>query len=235
MSGRFHVAIDATQATITFDDGGMNLLSAEALRELRIAISALADVPVLIFRSGRPSIFAAGADMQEMSRFSGEEAERFSELGQSVFEAIARLPLLTIAVIEGDCFGGALDLALAFDLRLATLGSRFSHPGSRIGIVTGFGGTARWSSTVHGAGARRLFLGNEILTVEAAREIGLVDEIVESPAIDVKRFAVRALSEVRLIKELTTHTATLTDAQALLLAARLGQLYSASKDQHGNH
>lgn len=235
MKGRFDLVIEATQATITFDDGGMNLLSAAALMELGSTIASLKDLTLLIFRSGRSNIFAAGADMTEMSSFSGQEAMRFSELGQRVFAEIARLPFLTVAAIDGDCFGGALDLALAFDLRISAPRSRFSHPGSRIGIVTGFGGTTRWITAVTAAGARRLFLGNEVLTAEAALEVGLIDEVAALPVIDIERLTVRSKEEVRLIKELAANSATLTSAQTLMLATRLGQLYGASKDQHGNH
>jgi len=104
---------------IVFDDGGMNLLSSEALRELADAVSQLRG-PVAVFRSGRPHIFAAGADMAEMRRFSPRDAYEFARLGQEVFAAIERLPCVTVALIDGDCFGGALDLVLAFDFRFAT-------------------------------------------------------------------------------------------------------------------
>ncbi|MGZ7041562.1 MAG: hypothetical protein ACXVH7_07215 [Thermoanaerobaculia bacterium] len=76
--------------TITFDDGGMNLLSGEALRELHEIIRPLAtgDQRLIVFRSGRPNVFAAGADMAEMQRFTSLEAEAFSRAGQELFDAI---------------------------------------------------------------------------------------------------------------------------------------------------
>ena len=116
----------------------MNLLSSDALRELRELVGGLTGCPVVTFRSGRPNVFAAGADMAEMAHFTALQAAEFSRLGQETFAAIERMPSLTIAIVDGDCFGGALDLVLAFDLRFATERSRFSHPGARLGIVTGF-------------------------------------------------------------------------------------------------
>src|SRR5258708_31639403 len=179
---RFSGQDDGSRKTIAFDDGGMNLLSSEALLELgkqwpvdgsrwpvasgRLSMGLGASTeaidanreseelgsgdtpprpqatghrqPLLLFRSGRPDLFAAGADMNEMQRFSARDAEEFARRGQELFSAIERLPCVTVALIDGDCFGGALDLAFAFDLRFSTPRSRFSHPGSRLCIVTGF-------------------------------------------------------------------------------------------------
>ena len=160
---------------IVFDDGGMNLLSSDALRWIR---SQLPDeASLLLFRSGRPALFAAGADMAEMARFTPFEAWEFSRLGQELCDAIERLPFPTVALIDGDCFGGALDLALAFDFRVATPRSRFSHPGARLGIVTGFGGTTRWRKVLSRAAARQLFLANRVFSAKEALAIGLVDSI----------------------------------------------------------
>ena len=104
---------------LLFDDGGMNLLSSAALRAIRGALPD--DASLFVFRSGRPGLFAAGADMAEMQRFTPWEAYEFAGLGQELFAAIERLPGLTVALIDGDCFGGALDLVLSFDLRFATV------------------------------------------------------------------------------------------------------------------
>src|SRR5947199_10698348 len=195
-----------TDDEIVFDDGGMNLLSSEALRELGAAVSRLRG-DVVVFRSGRPHIFAAGADMAEMARFTPFEAYDFAQLGQSVFAMIEKLPCITVAMIDGDCFGGALDLILSFDLRYATPRSRFSHPGAKLGIVTGFGGTSRWRKVIHPAAARRLFLANDVLTAAEAHALGLVDAIGE-PA--EERLTALDPAVVRMVKELARHAGRLS-------------------------
>ncbi|HEX7190286.1 MAG TPA: enoyl-CoA hydratase/isomerase family protein [Thermoanaerobaculia bacterium] len=205
---------------IVFDDGGMNLLSSDALRELRELVGGLAGGPVVAFRSGRPNVFAAGADMAEMQRFTASEAAEFARLGQETFATIEKLSCLTIAMIDGDCFGGALDLILAFDLRFATERSRFSHPGARLGIVTGFGGTSRWRKVIDARAARRLFLGNETLTAQDALAIGLIDAIGEPRDIPNLDAAV-----VQMVKELTIHAQRLDQRELALLAERLGKVY----------
>jgi enoyl-CoA hydratase len=165
---------------------------------------------------------SGGADMNEMRRFSAAEAAEFSRLGQETFDGIERLPFLTVAAIDGDCFGGALDLALAFDLRFATPRSRFAHPGARLGIVTGFGGTSRWRKVLAPAAARRLLLSNEVLTADDAREIGLVDVVGEP---DLERLEALDPMIVRMLKELSRHAERLSQREVLLLAEALGQIY----------
>jgi enoyl-CoA hydratase/carnithine racemase len=160
---------------IVFDDGGMNLLSTEAL--------------------------------------------------QDVFDAIEKLPCLTIAEIDGDCFGGALDLALAFDFRFATSRSRFSHPGARLGIATGFGGTSRWRKVVGRAAANALFLKNAVLTADEALKMGLVDAVADDHIEAIERLKAVDSATARFVKELTIHSARLSRSELLLLAERLGHLY----------
>ena len=227
-SGRFRVTRAGERVTISFDDGGMNLLSRDALEELRQCLAVLrgeAGSRVIAFRSLRPSLFAAGADMKEMSAFSGLDAEALARLGQEVFTAIETLPAMTVALIDGDCFGGALDLAMAFDLRLATARSRVSHPGARLGIVTGYGGTSRWRRLLAISNARALLLGNEVIHADAALSMGLIDRIVEDFESELTRLERLDPSSVALVKELTNHADRLSQQELALLAERLGSLY----------
>lgn len=205
-----------TRVDYAFDDGGMNLLSSRALREIRAALPS--DASLFVFRSGRPNLFAAGADMAEMQAFTPREAEEFARLGQELFEEIERLPFLTVALIDGDCFGGALDLTLAFDLRFATPRSRFAHPGARLGIVTGFGGTSRWRKVIPRRAATQLFLANRVLSAAEALEMGLVDRVAESHEDELQRLEGR---DLRMVKELTIHAEALSREELLLLARRL--------------
>lgn len=206
-----------------FDDGGMNLLSSDALRLIRTFLPD--EATLFVFRSGRPHLFAAGADMAEMQRFSAQDAAEFARLGQELFETIERLPFLTVALIDGDCFGGALDLVLSFDLRFATPRSRFAHPGARLGIVTGFGGTSRWRKVLTRGAANQLFLANRVLTAEEALRLGLVDRVAESHEEELQRLESLDPATVRFVKELTRHAEGTSREELLLLARRLGALH----------
>lgn len=217
---------------IVLDDGGMNLLSSEMLRFICAEVSRLrglagtpAPQPILVLRSARPGLFAAGADMAEMRGLGAAEAKEFAQLGQETFAAIERLPFVTVVIIDGDCFGGALDLALAFDLRFATPRSRFSHPGAKLGIVTGFGGTSRWRKVMTPAAAKQLFLANRVLAAEEALEIGLIDRVGDRFDDELRRVSELDPHATRFLKELSAHGERLTDSQRLLLAERLGRVY----------
>ena len=212
--------------TVSFDDGGMNLLSSAALRELRDVIDdCRADGRMLVFGSGRDHIFAAGADMTEMANFAAADARAFARLGQETFDAIERLPFVTVAIIDGDCFGGALDLVLSFDLRFATPRARFAHPGARLGIVTGFGGTSRWRKALTPPAARRLFLANEILSAADAQALGLVDRVAESFDDELARLAALDPTTTRFVKELARASDRISPSQVALLGGRLGAIY----------
>jgi enoyl-CoA hydratase/carnithine racemase len=212
---RFRVAYTALGAEIVFDDAGMNLLSSDALRELRDILDDIAVQSFVVFRSGRERLFAAGADMAEMQRFTAWEAHDFARLGQEVFATLERLPCLTVALIDGDCFGGALDLVLAFDLRFATPRSRFSHPGARLGIVTGFGGTSRWRRTMTRPAAHQLFLVNDVFSAEEALALQLVDRVHEEHERELARVATL---DVALVKQLTNRAERLSRSQLLRLS-----------------
>ena len=198
----------------------MNLLSSSALRQIHAALPDFDDAPprgasLFVFRSGRANLFAAGADMAEMQRFTPFEAYDFARLGQEVFDAIEQLPCLTVALIDGDCFGGALDLILAFDLRFATPRSRFSHPGARLGIVTGFGGTSRWRKVLTRCAANQLFLANRVFSASEALDLGLVDRVAESHDDELARLET---VDLRMVKLLTIRAEGLSREELLLLA-----------------
>lgn len=228
---RFTLTRRGFVSLLSFDDGGMNLLSSSALQELSACVDHLAadgSTHVLLFRSARPGLFAAGADMAEMRLFNGYDADSFSRLGQELFARVERLPFTTVAEIDGDCFGGALDLAMAFDLRIATGRSRFSHPGAKIGIVTGFAGTARWRRVIEPAAARRLFLSGDVLTASEAHAVGLVNECVAGlDELHDPRLELLAAepSLTRMIKEVSVHAGGLTQSDLLLFTTSLRQLY----------
>ncbi len=200
---RFRVTQTTHLTEIAFDDGGMNLLSSAALLELREVVSAASSAAMLLFRSAQPRLFAAGADMAEMQHFTSAEAYDFAQLGQEVFASIERLPGLTVAAVDGDCFGGALDLILAFDYRLATPRSRFAHPGARIGIVTGFGGTTRWRKVLTRPAANQLFLANRVFSAGEALDLGLIDHVAESHEDEIARMSTLDPAATRLVKALS--------------------------------
>lgn len=133
-----------------------------------------------IIFTGVADVFASGADLREISATSGETARKFALRGQNLMNKIAARQK-TVAAVNGFCFGGALDLALACDRRIASPDALFSHPGVNLGIITGWGGTQRLPRLVGEAAAMEMFLTAKRLDANEALHIGLIDEITENP------------------------------------------------------
>lgn len=133
-----------------------------------------------IIFTGRKDVFASGADLREIAEVTGETAAReFALRGQSLMNKIADTN--AIAAINGFCFGGALDLALACAKRIAAPNALFSHPGANLGIMTGWGGTQRLPRLVGEAAALEMFLTAKRVSAAEALKIGLIDNISINP------------------------------------------------------
>src|SRR5579864_4506922 len=131
--------------------------------------------------TGNSKFFSAGADLNEISQLSGPEAFEFSRRGQALMRAIDQFPAPVFAAIRGYCMGGAMDLALACDYRIAAPNAVFGHRGASLGVMTGWGGTQRLPRLIGKARAIQMFLLAEMVKADEALRIGLVDKIAEDP------------------------------------------------------
>ena len=174
--------IEGCCGTIVFDNPERrNPLSRSVLERLETLIKdETVGLEKLVF-TGVGDIFAAGANIREVSGLNSKTAIPFSRLGQSVFSSIRKLPATTIAAINGHCIGGALDLALSCDIRIAVPDAVFAHPGARLGIITGWGGTQMLPELVGRKRAFEMFLTAKKVSAEEALGIGLIDEISIEP------------------------------------------------------
>jgi enoyl-CoA hydratase len=156
-----------------------NPLSRELLESLETLISFCESdrtVEEIVF-TGFGDVFASGADLKEIAALRTEHAPAFARRGQSIMDRIDKLECHTIAAINGYCYGGGLDLALACDRRIATSNATFCHPGTGLGIITGWGGTQRLPRLVGQATALEIFFTALPLDTRRALEIGLIDRI----------------------------------------------------------
>jgi 3-hydroxyacyl-CoA dehydrogenase / enoyl-CoA hydratase / 3-hydroxybutyryl-CoA epimerase len=162
----------------------VNVLNQAVLHELELAIRAAADdsqIRVLILQSAKESGFFAGADLKAFTDIrTAEEAEALSLFGQGVFQLLADLKAVTIAVIHGPCLGGGLELALACDYRLAVdqPGTQLGLPEVELGIIPGWGGTQRLPQTIPVENALPMILAAKNLDARQSSAIGLVDRAV---------------------------------------------------------
>ena len=157
-------------------------LSIFVLEELHRILDENVDDSALrtIIFTGAADVFASGADLREIAQVTTETAREFALRGQSLMNKIAVARQTTVAAVNGFCFGGALDLALACDRRVATPNAVFSHPGVNLGIITGWGGTQRLPRLVGEANALEMLLTAKRIDATEARRIGLIDETAEN-------------------------------------------------------
>ncbi len=141
--------------------------------------------PLII--AGHRQFFSVGADLNEIAALTGPEAYAFSNLGQTLMNAIASYSAPVIAAIEGHCMGGGLDLALACHRRIAAPHAVFGHRGAALGLITGWGGTQRLPRLIGKARALELFIAAEKISAVRALEIGLVDAIADDPVAEAMR------------------------------------------------
>lgn len=131
--------------------------------------------------SGENRVFASGADLREIAELNSDTAREFARKGQSLMTKISMLPIKTIAAINGYCFGGGLDLALACGRRIASPEAVFCHPGTSLGIITGWGGTQRLPRLIGESNALEMFMTAGRFDAAWALRAGLVDEVVDDP------------------------------------------------------
>lgn len=176
----------------------LNAISTAVERELLAALESdevRSAAAVVLTGAGRA--FSAGADVDELSGLSAEEIVAYYRATGDVYERVAALPQPTFSAIHGYCLGGALELALATDFRVAERSAVFGLPEVALGILPSSGGTHRLVRLVGPGRAKELMLLRPRFGGEEAAALGVVTEVV-----DDGRALPRAL-------ELAEHVATL--------------------------
>jgi enoyl-CoA hydratase len=160
-----------------------NSLTQEMLAELvRIAESA-GDARALIL-TGIGKVFSAGADLDEVKN----HGLATSELWERLSGAIANLPGLTIAALNGTLAGGANGMALACDLRIAVPTAKFFYPVMKLGVLPQPSDPRRMAKLIGPARTKLILIGGQKLSADEAFQFGLIDRIVPSEGLmDVAR------------------------------------------------
>ena len=163
----------------------LNALSLSLIAELGRVLDQVAqsDARALLITGAGEKAFCAGADIKELTGRSLAAQKRGAELGQATFAKLERLPMPSIAVINGYAFGGGLELALACTLRIATRNAKMGLPEIKLGLIPGYGGTQRLPRAVGEGRALDMILTGRTIDAEEAYRIGLVQRLVEGDAI----------------------------------------------------
>lgn len=207
MNSAFQFTQDRNQiGKIVFDlpNEKINKLSAPVIEELEALIdeiSAKQDLKALIITSGKPEIFIAGADLHSFDKAFDDPVilEEALRRGHRLFNKISNLPFPTIAVIQGACLGGGLELALACTYRVASdhPKTQLALPEVTLGLFPGWGGTQRLPRLIGLTEGLQMILSGKPVNAQKAYKLKLVDGVVPWEFIDIKvpEFVSFALSE----------------------------------------
>jgi enoyl-CoA hydratase/carnithine racemase len=179
--------------------------------------------------------FCAGGDISAWSGWSPEDFGRhWVRDGHAAFDALARLRQPVIAVLNGHCLGGGLELAACADYRLAEAHVRLGQPEAGLGIIPGWSGTQRAVRRFGAQIVRRMALMGEVFGAEEAVRLGLVDQVVpkgEGMAA-AEALATRILERSPRSNELTKMLINAAEGEEVgrVLEAMAGSLASASAE-----
>ena len=169
---------DVARLTLNRRDHG-NAISAQMVEELEEAFYRLEDDPkarVLVLGAfGRA--FSVGIDLRDFPKDSPPDVHGFSRW-EKACRALERLPMVTMAAIDGECAGGGLQLALACDARVATTSSFFHLHEVRYGFLPGMG-TFRLAKFVGLGRARRMALTGRRVEADEAAAMGFIDHLCQ--------------------------------------------------------
>jgi enoyl-CoA hydratase/carnithine racemase len=174
------VEIDQAVATIRLERPPMNALNAQVQSEIAAAAAAVSGdshVRAVVVYGG-DKVFAAGADIKEMTEASYTAIAADSRRLQDSFTAVARIGKPVVAAITGYALGGGLELALCADFRVAGESAKLGQPEILLGLIPGAGGTQRLPRLIGPARAKDIVFTGRFVGAAEALSIGLVDKVV---------------------------------------------------------
>jgi len=215
-----------------------NSLSLDVLSELGVIIDELEKNPPagLVLQSAKPGTFIVGADVREFDGYNNADiASDGIDQVHRLFNRIEALTFPKVVAIDGYCLGGGLEIALAFDYRIATNveHTRLGFPEINLGIYPGFGGSARSIQQVGAINAMQLMLTARNLRPGAARAMGLVDELV-GPHGSLRWAARRAVKQGRKSRKpgQLTRLQNMAPVRALLARKMRKQVAARANPEH---
>lgn len=215
----------------------LNALSFAILEEIGAAFDTVAgmDARALLITGAGDKAFCAGADIKELRNRSLIDQKRGAELGQSVFAKLDRLPVASIALVNGYAFGGGSELALASTFRLASPNAIFGLPEIKLGLIPGYGGTQRLPRLVGEGRALEIIMTGRNVKADEAERIGLVNAVVEGDLMAAglefaSRFTRYSLPVLEFARRAVQRAGDLPLAEGLRVEADLSTLAYRTQD-----
>ncbi len=176
-----HVVLNRPEKRNAFNGALVGALGA-ALRDT----AANPDVHVVVLR-GAGAMFSSGVDLGELAGMAGGAVERlrpFRKAWLDVANQLEELPKAVVCQIHGGCLGGALETALACDLRVMAADAITGLPETRVGLIPDVGGSSRLPQVVGLGRAKELIMTGRLIGGTEAERIGLVNRVAPAEAPD---------------------------------------------------
>lgn len=220
-----------------------NALGQEQLAAIQAHLATVAadeQVRVLIVTGWGDKTFCAGASLQQLGsgNLSGDQFQETTDM-------LAHLAIPTICAINGNVYGGGVELALSCDFRIGIAGSKLRVPAAAIGLCYPISGINRFVERLGVSAAKRMLLAVEEMEAETLLQIGFLDHLVQPAALDeaaetlalrisnLAPLAVRAMKQV--IQQAASGQIDRDEAQALarqcLDSADLQEGFAAKRDK----
>jgi len=187
-----HLTYDITNglATVTVGNPPQNRIDAQMSDELAEAVDAIgrSGARALLLRADGPD-FCFGGDITPWPTMTTRELRALFEHHMSVFNRFERLPIPTIASVQGHCFGGGLELAIRADLIFAGQTARFGHPEQSLGLVTFLGGVYRIAERAGRARAAEMVFTSEPIPALTMQQYGVVNRVFPDDALAAESLA----------------------------------------------
>ena len=201
--------IDGPVASLLIDRAdkrnAFNMTMWEAMPGLLAEACKTEGVRLLVIRSAKAGgAFCAGADISEL--LANKDDAEWRAANQAAINRVqyelARLPLPTVAVIEGDCIGGGCGIALACDLRVATdVGVRFGITPAKLGLVYPLHDVKLLVDLIGPGHAKRILYTGKLIFAAEAEHIGLIEEITDKPELLFEELLAASPHSIRETKQ----------------------------------
>ncbi len=187
------VSVDEGIATVRLANEPVNAISQAVRFELADALDILREGRVRVaIVAGADEVFSVGADIalfEAAEDWSTPEFRENSRVLGRVFDGLESLEKPVLAAIDGACVGGGYELALACDVRIASPDATLGFPERNIGLIPGLGGCSRFVDLVGPGKAKDLVFRGELVDGEEARELGMVEHVVDNPEAYAREYA----------------------------------------------
>ena len=172
--------VEDAVGTIRLDRPKMNAINGQLRAELQDAAleaGSRDDVRAVVLYGGE-RVFAAGADIKEMSSMTYAQMQAWGSGLQDALRVVAKLPKPVVAAVTGYALGGGFELALAADFRVLGERAKVGVPEILLGVMPGAGGTQRLTRLVGPAKAKDLVFSGRQVDAQEALALGIADRVV---------------------------------------------------------